>query len=100
MWTGRQAKAAGLVDELGTLDDAIAAAKKSAGIDPKLEMELLILPKGSSFLDKLADGDVNMPFGALRMIPGGEKAFKMAAPLLRTQNEPLKMLMPFNIEWK
>src|SRR5262249_30214239 len=27
VWTGRQAKAAGLVDELGTLDDAIAAAK-------------------------------------------------------------------------
>lgn len=100
VWTGRQAKAAGLVDELGTLDDAIAAAKKSAGIDPKQEMELLILPKGNSFLDKLADGDVSMPFGALKMIPGTEKALKMAAPLLRTQNEPLKMLMPFNIEWK
>src|SRR5262245_35414466 len=45
VWTGRQAKANGLVDELGTLDDAIASAKTFAGIDPKQEMELLLLPK-------------------------------------------------------
>ncbi|MBX7102690.1 MAG: signal peptide peptidase SppA, partial [Gemmataceae bacterium] len=42
VWTGRQALAAGLVDELGTLDDAIAAAKKMAGVEGK-EMEILTL---------------------------------------------------------
>src|SRR4026208_280934 len=30
IWSGRQAKAQGLVDELGTLNDAIAEAKKMA----------------------------------------------------------------------
>ena len=104
VWTGRQAKANGLVDELGTLDDAIAGAKKFAGIDPKTEMELLTLPRGESFLDKLMDGDMKLPFGSLsaelRMVPGAEKALKMAGPLLRTQKEPTKMLMPYLIEWK
>jgi protease IV len=104
VWTGRQAKANGLVDELGTLDDAIAGAKALAGIDPKTEMELLILPKGESFLDKLMEGDMPLPFGSvsaeLRRVPGADKALKMAAPLLRTQKEPTKMLMPYLIEWK
>src|SRR5439155_172252 len=34
VWTGRQAKERGLVDELGTLDDAIAGVKTLAGLDP------------------------------------------------------------------
>ena len=85
VWTGRQAKANGLVDELGTLDDAIAGGKKDAGIDPKKEMELLILPKAQSFLDKLMEGDAKLPFGPalaaeLKLIPGADKALRMAGP--------------------
>jgi protease-4 len=104
VWTGRQAKANGLVDELGTLDDAIAGAKQLAGIDPKTEMELLNLPKGVSFLDKLMEGDLDLPFGSLsaqaRLVPGLDRAMRMAAPLLRTQKDPAKVMMPFVIEWK
>ncbi len=104
VWTGRQAKANGLVDELGTLDDAIAGAKKLAGIDPKEPMELLILPRAESLLDKLMEGDVKLPFGSLtaelRLIPGAEKALKMAAPLLRTQKDPAKVMLPYLVEWK
>ena len=104
VWSGRQAKANGLVDELGTLNDAIAGAKKLAGVNPKDEMELLILPKGESFLDKLMEGDAKMPFGAagldLRAVPGADKAARMLAPLLRTQRDPAKVLMPFQLEWK
>ena len=99
VWTGRQAKAAGLVDELGTIDDAIAYAKTLAKIDPATEMELYQLPKGGSFLDKLADGDFGSPFGALKALPSA-KAMKLVAPLLDTANDPVKVLMPFHIEWK
>ena len=53
IWTGRQAKENGLVDELGTLDDAVASAKKAAGVPEDKEPELLILPKPRSFLDAL-----------------------------------------------
>lgn len=104
VWTGRQAKANGLVDELGTLDDAIAGAKTAAGIDPKQEMELLVLPKPHSFLDKLIEGDLKTPFSKmaaeLRLIPGGEKALRMVAPLLATQKDPIKVLLPFHVEFK
>jgi protease-4 len=103
VWTGRQAKANGLVDELGNLDDAIAESKKLAGIDPKKQMELLVLPKGESFLDKLMEGDLKLPFGMkseLRLIPGAERALRLVAPLLRLQHEPTKMLLPYLIEWK
>ncbi len=53
IWTGRQAKENGLVDELGTLQDAIAAAKTMSGSTE--EMELLILPRPKPFLDALID---------------------------------------------
>ena len=104
VWTGRQAKANGLVDMLGTLDDAIAEAKKQAGVDPKADLELLMLPKGGSFLDKLLDGDAKLPFGSLsaelRGLPGVEKALRLAEPLLRTRKDAVKAMLPFGIEWK
>jgi protease-4 len=104
VWTGRQAKANGLVDELGTLGDAIAAAKQFAGVDPKQEMEILTLPKPQSFLDKLMEGDVDLPFlkyeAELLKLPGAEKALKALAPLLRTANDPAKAMLPFKIEIK
>jgi protease-4 len=104
VWTGRQAKANGLVDELGTLADAIAAAKELAGVDPKADLELLILPRPTSLLDKLMDGDLKLPFGSLgaeaRLVPGVEKALRMAGPLLGTRRDPVKVLMPFVVEWK
>ena len=53
IWTGRQAKDNGLVDALGTLDDAIAEAKKLAKMEG--EPELLILPEPSNFLDRFME---------------------------------------------
>lgn len=104
VWTGRQAKANGLVDELGTLDDAIAGAKKFAGIDPSKEMELLILPKASSFIEQLMEGEAKMPFGKLEVsalqLPGMEKALRMAAPLLNTRKDFVKALLPYSVEFK
>ena len=104
VWTGRQAKANGLVDELGTLDDAIAGAKKFAGIDPKKEMELLVLPKPQSFLDKLMEGEMDLPFMKanqhLLAIPGVSKALQGLQPLLRTNRDPVKAYMPLMVEFK
>jgi protease-4 len=53
VYTGVQALALGLVDELGTLDDAIAHAKKAAGIDPETKLERLNLPKATSPIEAL-----------------------------------------------
>ncbi len=53
VYTGSQALQLGLVDELGTLADAIAFAKKSAGMDPDAKMERLDLPKPTSPFESL-----------------------------------------------
>lgn len=104
VWTGRQALANGLVDELGTLDDAIAGAKKFAGIDPSKEMELLVLPKATSFFEQLMEGEAKLPFGKVEVsamnLPGMEKALRMAAPLLSTRKDFVKALLPFSVEFK
>jgi len=59
VWTGRQAKEIGLVDELGGLDRALALAKEHARIGRDTEVELVVYPPKRSLYDALAD-----PFGA------------------------------------
>ena len=74
VWTGRQAKENGLVDELGTLDDAIAAAKKLAGQEGK-ELEILPLPKQKSLFEKLADGgpEASLKLSQLEALEGAAR---------------------------
>ena len=44
VWTGRQAKERGLVDELGGLDEAISKAKELAGIQKEERVKLIKMP--------------------------------------------------------
>ncbi len=59
VWTGRQAKQVGLVDELGGLRRAIEVAKQRAKIAAGEEVELVTYPPRRSFYDILT-----APFGA------------------------------------
>ena len=72
IWTGRQAKANGLVDELGTLNDAVAAAWDVAGMSKDAEPEWLVLPKAKNFFDTI-----------LEMKSGNDASSALAARLLR-----------------
>jgi len=56
VWTGRQAKANGLVDELGGLDRAIMAAKLRAKIPAESDVEIVVYPPRRSFFDLVAKG--------------------------------------------
>jgi protease-4 len=102
IWTGRQAHANGLVDELGTLADAIAEARKMAGVDPSAELDLLVLPKPRSFLDSLLDShsDTRSPLAdsarlaLLKEVPGLAEQLRAAAPLLHLRHEPVWAVMP------
>ena len=88
VWLGSQAKARGLVDELGGLDTAIELVKKKAHIPAAEKVSLVMYPPRRSLLDivmrrpqedllesKLAQAFGNMPFhawmkgGFLRMMP-------------------------------
>jgi protease-4 len=53
VFTGRMAKEAGLVDQLGTLDDAIDEAKALAGLDTDEEIERVLLPEPRGLFDDL-----------------------------------------------
>src|SRR5581483_3008648 len=55
VWTGRQAKANGLVDVLGGLDRAVAVAKERAKLPADREVELVVYPPRKSFYEILTD---------------------------------------------
>ncbi|MEO8677907.1 MAG: signal peptide peptidase SppA [Vicinamibacterales bacterium] len=55
VWTGQQARANGLVDQLGGLYTAIGLAKQRARIPVDEEVELIVYPPRRSFYEVLAD---------------------------------------------
>ena len=58
LYSGRMAKQVKLVDELGTLDDAVADAKRLAGLKDEDKIERLNLPKPKTFLEQLLGGSI------------------------------------------
>jgi protease-4 len=54
VWTGRQARQIGLVDELGGLDRALALAKQRAKIPQDQELELVVYPPRRNVLEIIA----------------------------------------------
>lgn len=100
VYTGRQAKEIGLVDELGTLADAIKHARQLAG-DPEEKLELEELPHPVSPLEMLM-GDAErakQPFDAfVRSLPVSAQQTLQHWPVLDLfQREPVLMLMPFQV---
>ena len=55
VWTGRQAKQIGLVDDLGGLDRAVSLAKQRAKIAQDADVELVVYPPKKSFYDVLTN---------------------------------------------
>ena len=62
LFTGEQAKEAGLIDDVGTLNDTIAAAAKNAGLGANYQ--IMVLPETKTIMDILREGfdaDAAMP---------------------------------------
>ena len=103
IWTGRQAKANGLVDELGSLEDAIAAAKKLAGLPAGTEVDLLELPKAKDPLEALLGSlaDAQSPaVQALRGLPGMAQHLRHVGGLLELRSEPVWLITQDRFEVK
>jgi protease-4 len=85
VWTGRQAKQNGLVDQLGGLDRAIAVAKQRAKIPVESDVELVVYPPRKSFYELVSEqfsgSSEQMALGAW-----------MAANLTKGELEALRML--------
>jgi protease-4 len=102
VWTGRQAKDNGLVDELGGLDRAIEIARERAKIPQGSAVEIVTYPRAKSFYEIVSDalsgnseaaisGWVATHFSpeeltAIRTMRGGSTLFRRGEPLA---------LMPF-----
>jgi protease-4 len=103
VWTGRQAKASGLVDELGTVADAVMAARKLAGVPDKDELDILELPHSRSFLDSLLEsrGDSDTEARALgrvlRDVPELADSLRGVDALLRLRGEPVWTVLPCRV---
>jgi protease IV len=80
VWTGAQAKARRLVDELGGLDVAIRLAKERAKLDPSRDVGLVIYPPKRSLFQTLSN-----PFGTQAGLTGG-RSFGPERPALGPLN--------------
>jgi len=101
VYTGVQAKANGLVDEVGTLGDAIAESRKLAGIPEGEKAELLILPKPKSFFEQLMDGpevEARVTQRVKRALPEGVTGPLADVELLQALfREPTLTVLPYTI---
>lgn len=101
IWSGRQAKAKGLVDELGTLKDAISEAKKLAGLSPEDKVEQITLPKPRNFLDQLFESELGVQTMLGNRAGVSPELLKRLAEVERIQElfrERTLYLMPHRIE--
>jgi protease-4 len=85
VWTGRQAKQNGLVDQLGGLDRAIAVAKQRAKIPVESDVELVVYPPRKSFYELVSE----QFSGSSEQMAVGRW---MAANLTRGELDALRML--------
>jgi len=95
VWTGAQAKALGLVDEIGGLTKAIDAAKELAGLDRKEKVRLIVWPKRTTFLRAL--------FGRREARLGTPlpREFREAASwAFRLNEDTIWALMPFALNFE
>lgn len=82
VWTGSQAKAVGLVDELGGLDAALALAKKKAGIPKDQDVRLEVLPEPKGLFETLVEREE--PGVAIRALPSEVRAVLRWTSVLRS----------------
>ncbi|MFM7866259.1 MAG: S49 family peptidase, partial [Planctomycetaceae bacterium] len=102
VYTGRQALAIGLVDQLGTLADAIAHARTLAG-DTNSELELEQLPKGGSPLESLLGQTQRAASPVAQLIEQLPESLRPAVrhlPVLELMTrEPVLLHMPFDLKF-
>lgn len=86
IWSGADAKEAGLVDALGGYAEAIAAAKEAAALPADAEVRLRPFPPErdllTAVLEDVLGGGLESP-SALRLLRGLARTAELLAPLLR-----------------
>jgi protease-4 len=99
VYTGRMAKNLGLVDELGTLADAVADAKTAAGLKADAEVDLLVLPEAKTFFEQLF-GDPSASSDLESLLPECFKIVRQTATLRQLLSERFLLWMPYSVQVK
>lgn len=108
VWTGTQAKANGLVDEIGGLEKAISIAKELAGIPAEKEVRRVAYPEPKTFLEELFGTDDSTQAKeqeakaaiAASLPADMRRAFYWAELFERMRNGEAMLMMPFRLEIK
>jgi protease-4 len=87
VWTGKQAVANGLVDKLGGLEDAIACAKRMAGIPEGKAVRIVTLPQGKGWFGRSLTRSLSQ-YKELR------EAARSLEEVRRIQDSPILYRMP------
>ena len=103
IYSGRQAKENGLVDQLGTLHDAIVEAKKLAGLEADAEVRIEVLPEPTNFFEALfgdldAEKEVRLGKGLDNVAPELMSIARRAARLRAVFDKPVSFMMPFELD--
>lgn len=100
IYTGAMAVGLHLVDGLGSLDDAVAEAKKAAKLKADEKVEIMILPQPLSIFEQLF-GDQATTGDLSEFAPGVlGKTLRQAALFERLLAEPVLTLMPMRVDLK
>ena len=103
IYSGRMAQANGLIDQVGTLADAITEAKKAAGLKPDEDVELLILPEPRTIFEQLFEGpslSTGYPLGVAAGSPELLETLRQGQLLRRLFAEPTLLWMPYAVKLK
>jgi protease-4 len=103
VYTGRQALANGLVDQIGTLYDAIQEAKQLAGIDRSTKVRVELLPEPTNFFETLFGGkdseeEVRLGAALAPLAPELVEVARKAYQLRAVFDGPAALVMPFVLE--
>jgi protease-4 len=100
IWTGKQAQQKGLVDEVGTLDDAVQLVRRLAGLSEDDELDLIILPKPKTFFEQLIEGpdaDVQTPDLLQQVLPFAGSDATTVWQSYRLMQEPFLLWLPYRV---
>ncbi|MCQ2096300.1 MAG: signal peptide peptidase SppA [Bacteroidaceae bacterium] len=97
VWTGVHAKRIGLVDKIGSLDDAIAEAKKRAGIE---KCSVISYPAPVNILDQLFEQVSGDSYADAKMKQAFGDYYDMFADITRMAKEPtIQTAMPYRLRF-
>ena len=99
VYTGMTAKKLGLIDELGTLQDAIAEAKVSAGLKGDAEVDLLMLPEPKTIFEQLF-GDPSASTDSESLLSEGVQLLQQSKMLRQMLSQRILMWMPYDVQVK